>query len=130
MPASFAAAAAIAIGAALGALLRWGLTLALAPLSTQIPLGTLAANLVGGLLMGLVIGLLPTFQEMPVALQLALTTGFLGGLTTFSAFAGETVTLMLRGNRAWSAASIVAHVSGSLIATLAVVGLGRLALRH
>lgn len=127
MPASFATAA---IGAALGALACRGLTVALTPLSTHIPLGTLAANLIGGLLTGLVIGLLPAFSELPVPLQLALTTGFLGDLTKFSAFSGETVTLMLRGNWTWSAAIVVAHVAGSLLATLTGFGLVRLALRH
>ena len=122
-------ALAVALGAALGALSRWLLTIALAPVSGYIPLGTLAANLVGGLLMGIVIGLLPSFSELPVPLQLALTTGFLGGLTTFSAFAGETVTLLLRGNWLWSVAIIVAHVAGTLVATLVGVGLVRLALR-
>ena len=89
---SLASAAAIAGGAAIGALVRWMLTLALAPVSPPMPLGTLAANLIGGLLIGITIGLLDQFDSLPVTLRLALTTGFLGGLTTFSAFAGETVT--------------------------------------
>ena len=129
MPVTFATACAIALGAALGALARWGLSVALAPLSTQIPLGTLVANLVGGLLMGIILGVLPTFSQWPAPMQLAITTGFLGGLTTFSAFAGETVTLMLRGYVSWSIAIIVAHVAGTLLATLAGVGLVRLVLR-
>lgn len=129
MPATFATACAIALGAAVGALARWGLSIALTPMSTHIPLGTLVANLVGGLLMGIVIGALPAFSQWPAPVQLALTTGFLGGLTTFSAFAGETVTLILRGHWWWSIAIIAAHVAGTLLATLAGLGLVRLVLR-
>ncbi|MBN8481046.1 MAG: fluoride efflux transporter CrcB [Xanthomonadales bacterium] len=122
-------ALAIAFGAALGALSRWLLTIALAPMSGHIPLGTLAANLIGGLLMGIVIAVLPSFPNLPVPVQLALTTGFLGGLTTFSAFSGETVGLMLRGHWLWSAAIVVVHVAGSLFATLLGVALVRVVAR-
>lgn len=122
-------ALAIAFGAALGALSRWLLTIVLSPVSSYIPLGTLAANLIGGLLMGIVIGALPSFPNVPVPVQLGLTTGFLGGLTTFSAFSGETVGLMLRGHWSWSAAIVVVHVAGSLLATLIGVGLVRVVAR-
>jgi len=129
MPISLASAAAVAGGAALGGLVRWLLTLALAPMSPPMPLGTLVANLAGGLLIGITIGLLDQFDGLPMALRLALTTGFLGGLTTFSAFAGETVTLMLRGQWGWTTLIIVAHVLGTLLATLLGVGIARLLLR-
>ena len=119
-------ALAVALGAALGALSRWLLTIALAPVSGYIPLGTLAANLVGGLLMGVVLGLAPSFTNLSMPVQLALTTGFLGGLTTFSAFSGETVALALRGEWASTAAIVVLHVGGSLLATVLGVGLVRL----
>ena len=122
-------ALAIALGAALGALARWMLSIAFAPLSVAIPLGTLAANLVGCLLMGVVLGLAPSFTNLSMPVQLALTTGFLGGLTTFSAFSGETIALALRGEWASTAAIVALHVGGSLFATLLGVGLVRLVAR-
>ncbi len=121
-----ASAIAIALGAAFGALARWLLTLALAPMSTWMPLGTLAANLGGCLLMGIVLGLAPAFTNLSMPVQLALTTGFLGGLTTFSAFSGETIALALRGEWAATAAIVALHVGGSLLATMLGVGLVRL----
>ncbi len=122
-------ALAIALGAALGALARWLLAIALAPMSASIPLGTLVANLVGCLLMGVVLGLAPTFTNLSMPVQLAPTTGFLGGLTTFSAFSGETIALALRGEWASTIAIVVLHVGGSLFATLLGVGLVRLVAR-
>ena len=75
-------------GAALGAWLRWGLGIALNPLFPTVPLGTLAANLIGGLLMGLAMELLTRHAVLAPEAQLLVTTGFLGGLTTFSTFSG------------------------------------------
>ena len=129
MSISLASAVAVAGGAALGALVRWLLTVAFAATSPSLPLGTLIANLVGGLLIGITIGLLDPFDTLPVAWRLALTTGFLGGLTTFSAFAGETVTLMLRGQWGWTTLIVVAHVLGTLLASLLGVGIARLLVR-
>ena len=120
---------AVGVGAALGAWLRWGLSTWLNPRVSSFPLGTLAANLVGALVMGIAIGAFAHYETIPLAARLAITTGFLGGLTTFSAFSGETVGLILRGHYGWTALMIVAHVVGSLVLTLAGVGLVRLALR-
>ncbi|HEU4662879.1 MAG TPA: fluoride efflux transporter CrcB [Dokdonella sp.] len=108
----------IFVGAGLGALLRWALGLLLNPVFPTVPLGTLAANLVGGLLMGVVLGVFAELQTLPPALRLAATTGFLGGLTTFSTFSAEAVSLMLRQEYAWACALVAAHVGGSLVATL------------
>ena len=112
-------------GAAIGAWLRWGLGIALNPVFPTLPLGTLAANLLGGLVMGLAMGLFGQFQSLSPELRLFVTTGFLGGLTTFSTFSAETVTLMLRQQYAWTAAIIGAHLLGSLAMTLAGIGIVR-----
>lgn len=105
-------------GAFLGACLRYLFGLALNPVFPTIPLGTLAANLLGGLVMGLVLGAFTQFQTLAPETRLFVTTGFLGGLTTFSTFSGETVTLLLRQEYAWTAAIIGLHLIGSLAMTL------------
>lgn len=114
-----ASAFAVAIGAALGALLRWLLGLAFNPLIPSLPLGTLAANLVGGLLMGVAMALFAHHETVPLAWRLAVTTGFLGGLTTFSAFSGETVQLLERQQWNWAALLVTTHLGGSLLMTIA-----------
>ena len=87
---------AVAGGAGIGALLRWILGLGFDAVFPAIPLGTLLANVLGGFLMGLVIGSIDQFQTLPLEWRLALTTGLLGGLTTFSTFSGETLNHLLR----------------------------------
>lgn len=114
-------AVSIFIGAGLGALLRWWLGLALNPLFPTVPMGTLAANALGGLLMGVLMAVFAQYETLPLALRLALTTGFLGGLTTFSTFSAETSSLLLRGEYGWAGAIVAAHVGASLLATLAGV---------
>lgn len=118
-------AVSIFIGAGFGALLRWTLGLALNPLFPTLPLGTLAANVLGGLLMGLLMGIFAQYEALPLAMRLALTTGFLGGLTTFSTFSAETVTMLLRGQYGWASVAVAAHVGTSLLATLAGIALVR-----
>ena len=113
----------IFIGAGFGALARWALGLWLNPLFPTIPLGTLAANAIGGLLMGLALGLFAQFETLSPLLRLALTTGFLGGLTTFSTFSAETATLLLRAEYGRALSAIALHVGVSLLATLAGVAL-------
>lgn len=121
---------AVFVGAGCGALLRWVLSIGLNPLLPSLPLGTLAANVGGGLLMGIALGLFSQFQSVPLPVRLALTTGFLGGLTTFSTFSAEATTLILRSEYRWVCAVIVTHVCGSLLATLAGIGIVRLFVRH
>ncbi|MCK9540094.1 fluoride efflux transporter CrcB [Dokdonella sp.] len=120
---------AVGFGAFAGAIVRWGLGIALNPILPTLPLGTLAANLSGGLLMGAAMGVFAHFESLPVAWRLALITGFLGGLTTFSTFSGETVTLLLRQQYTWAAAIIGLHVAGSLAMTLAGIAMVRALLR-
>jgi CrcB protein len=115
---AFYALIAIGIGAALGAWLRWGFGLWLNPLLVELPLGTLAANLVGGYLIGLSVAFFELHQGLAPEWRLLIITGFLGGLTTFSTFSAETVTLLLRGQYAWGMAIIAAHLGGSLLMTV------------
>lgn len=121
----FTSLLAVGFGAFLGAVLRWMLGLLINPLFPTLPLGTLSANLLGGLLMGLAIGVFAQFDALPPAARLFFTTGFLGGLTTFSTFSAETVTLLLRQQYAWTAAIISVHVIGTLAMTVAGIGIVR-----
>ncbi|HEU4708921.1 MAG TPA: fluoride efflux transporter CrcB [Methylophilaceae bacterium] len=109
--------AAVGIGAAVGAWLRWGLSMWLNPLFDALPFGTLAANLFGGYLMGLALGLVGTGSSVSPEMRLFITTGFLGGLTTFSTFSAEAFHLFARGEYGWASAHMLAHVAGSLIMT-------------
>ncbi|MCU0775103.1 MAG: fluoride efflux transporter CrcB [Ideonella sp.] len=111
-------ALAVAGGAAAGALVRWGAGAALNPRWAGFPLGTLAVNLVGGLLVGIA---LAWFQSRPDEwLRLLVVTGFLGGLTTFSAFSVESLLLLQRGHWALALGHTAAHVAGALL--FAVIG--------
>jgi fluoride exporter len=116
---------AVGAGAATGAWMRWWLGILLNPVFPTIPLGTLAANLIGGFIMGMAMGFLSHYESLAPELRLLLTTGFLGGLTTFSTFSAETVTLISREQFGWTAVIVGSHVAGSLIMT----GLGILAMR-
>jgi CrcB protein len=105
---------AVAVGAALGAWLRWGLTLFLGQMHAHIQLGTLVANLVGGYLIGLALGFFDTMPALSPAWRLFVITGFLGGLTTFSSFSGEAMVLMQRGHYGWALAHSALHLLGSI----------------
>lgn len=111
----FSAFASVGIGATLGAWLRWALGIVLNPVFPTLPLGTLAANLAGGYLMGLAMGWFSHYESLAPEIRLFVTTGFLGGLTTFSTFSAETVTLISRQQYGWAATAVVVHVAGSLI---------------
>lgn len=119
---------AIAGGAATGAWMRWGLGLWLNPMFPQLPLGTLAANMLGGYLIGLAIAFFDLHQGLAPEWRLFLITGMLGALTTFSTFSAETVTLLMRGQYGWGAAIIAAHLTGSLLMT--VFGIYTMKLLH
>lgn len=113
--------AAICVGASLGALLRWWLGLALNSLFPTVPPGTLVANLVGGYLVGLAIAFFASYSAIAPEWRLLVITGFCGGLTTFSTFSAEIVTLLQQGRAAWVLAAAGAHLAGSVLATLAGV---------
>lgn len=108
---------AVGLGAALGAWARWLLGLALNPLFAMLPLGTLAANLVGGYLVGVAVGVFHINSGLPPALKLLVITGFLGGLTTFSTFSAEVVERLLAHQLGWALALACTHLAGSLLMT-------------
>ena len=108
---------AVGVGAAIGAWLRWGFGLWLNPALPELPLGTLSANLLGGYLIGLAVAFFMQHPELSPEWRLFIITGFLGGLTTFSTFSAETMTLLARGQYAWSMAIIATHLGGSLLMT-------------
>jgi CrcB protein len=109
---------AIAVGASLGAILRWWLSNALNALLPNLPLGTLAANLIGGYIIGLALAWFGTHPEVPPHWRALLMTGFCGGLTTFSTFSGELAVLLQEARYGWLAAALASHVGGSLVMTL------------
>ena len=108
---------AIGMGAALGAWLRWGLGLWLNPVFPTLPYGTLAANLLGGYLIGVAIAFFAQHPGLPPEWRLLAITGFLGGLTTFSTFSAEVFTLLSRGQAVWAMAAAGLHLFGSLAFT-------------
>ena len=110
---------AISLGASAGAISRWLLGIALNGLFPALPPGTLAANLIGGYLIGLALGVFAQHPGVAPEWRLLVMTGFLGGLTTFSTFSAEVTDLLQQGRLAWAVASIAAHVIGSLALTLA-----------
>jgi fluoride exporter len=112
-------AAAISFGAAAGALMRWQLGTKLNSLFPAIPPGTLAANVVGGYVIGLAIAYFAQASDIAPEWRLLIITGFCGGLTTFSTFSAEVVTLLQEGRLALAAGAVSIHVVGSLLATLA-----------
>jgi CrcB protein len=108
---------AISAGASVGAVLRWLLGMRLNALFPAMPLGTLAANLVGGYLIGLVLGWLNHHPELPPQVRLFLVTGFLGGLTTFSTYSAEVITQLHAGQLGSALLIAAAHLAGSFLLT-------------
>ncbi|MES1938687.1 camphor resistance protein CrcB [Salinisphaera sp. T5B8] len=117
---------AIAVGAACGANLRWLLGLGLNALFPALPPGTLVANLLGAGLIGMAIATFAALPELSPFWKLAIVTGFLGALTTFSTFSAEIVTQLQAGRLGWAFLGIAAHVVGSLVMT--GLGMGAVAL--
>ncbi len=110
---------AIALGSAFGGLLRWLLGLQFNSLFPTIPPGTLMANLLGGYIVGLAVAYFASVPEIAPQWRLLIITGFCGGLTTFSTFSAEVVSLIQQGRVAWAAGAIGVHLTGSLTMTLA-----------
>jgi len=114
--------AAISVGSGLGALLRWWLGMRLNAQFPPIPPGTLAANLIGGYVVGVAVALFATFSALAPEWRLFVITGFCGGLTTFSTFSAEVVTLLQQGRGSWALAAMATHLGGSLLMTLLGIG--------
>jgi len=120
---------ALCVGGSLGTLLRWWLGLMLNAHFPTIPPGTLAANLIGGYVVGVAVAVFATYTGIAPEWRLLVITGFCGGLTTFSTFSAETFTLLQQGRALWALAAMGAHLAGSLIMTGAGIGTVAL-LRH
>jgi len=114
--------AAVSVGSSLGALLRWWLGASLNAHFPPIPPGTLAANLIGGYVVGVAVAFFATYTAIAPEWRLLVITGFCGGLTTFSTFSAELVTLLQQGRATWALAAAAAHLGGSLLMTLAGIG--------
>ena len=110
---------AISLGSALGALLRWQLGMRLNEVFPTLPPGTLVANIIGGYIIGVAVAYFANASDIAPEWRLLIITGFCGGLTTFSTFSAEVVTLLQAGRIGWAATSIAVHVSSSLVATVA-----------
>ena len=108
----------ISVGAASGAVLRWLLGLGLNGLFPAIPPGTLAANLIGGYLVGIAMEWLSVPVGLAPEMRLLMMTGFLGGLTTFSTFSGEVARLLQQGRLAMAGIEVAVHVIGSVLLTV------------
>lgn len=108
---------AICLGACVGALTRWQLSLWLNTPGAFLPWGTLAANVLGGYLVGLVIALLQALPQLDPIWRLAVVTGFLGALTTFSTFSAEVVGLLTQGRLGHALVVASLHLAGSLTMT-------------
>lgn len=113
---------AISVGASTGAVLRWALSVRLNSVLPNMPLGTLTANLIGGYLVGVAIAWFAQHPSISPEWRLLITTGFLGGLTTFSAFSAEVVLLLQEQKLGWALGTLSAHVAGSLLMTALGVG--------
>jgi CrcB protein len=111
--------AAVGLGAALGAWLRWALALGLANLHPKIAGGTLVANLAGGYLIGVALAFFGAYPHLSPEWRLFVITGFLGGLTTFSTFSGEAMVLLQRADYGWALAHALLHLAGSIACCIA-----------
>jgi fluoride exporter len=110
---------AVAVGGALGCLFRWYLAIVLNRYFPSLPPGTLAANLIGCYVIGVALGVFTAHPSIPLEWRLFITTGFCGGLTTFSTFSAEVVMLMQTGRAGFALGAIGAHLLGSLALTFA-----------
>ena len=110
---------AVGAGAALGAWLRWGLSAALNHVFVNLPLGTLASNIIGGYLVGIAVAFFALRSDLPSEWRLFVITGILGGLTTFSTYSAEVTDLLMRGAYGHATTLALIHVAASIALTIA-----------
>lgn len=122
----FSSLLAVFIGGGLGSVLRWAVSIKMNPLHQHIPLGTLTVNLVGGFIIGLALALFTRMTHVDSSWKLLITTGFCGGLTTFSTFSLEVTYLLQDGRFIWAIANMLLNLAGSLAMTLLAFMLVRL----
>jgi CrcB protein len=108
---------AISLGASLGAIMRWVLGLVLDSMSVAITMGTLAANWIGGFLIGVAMAFFSAHTELSPQWRLLIITGFLGGLTTFSSFSAELTLMIQEGRLSIALITVMLHVMGSILMT-------------
>ena len=110
---------AVAVGGALGSLLRWLLGSRLNAFFLPLPLGTLAANLIAGYIIGAAIAIFARMPNLPGEWRLFVITGLMGGLSTFSTFSAEVANHLQSGEFGWAAGEVLIHVAGSVVMTFA-----------
>lgn len=111
--------AAVCVGGTVGCLLRWLLNIWFNGQPSPVPLGTLAANLIGGYIVGVAVAFFASNNTLEPEWRLLIITGFCGGLTTFSSFSAEVVAMLRQDRLFWACATIAVHVCGSLLMTFA-----------
>ncbi|ANY87776.1 MULTISPECIES: fluoride efflux transporter CrcB [Pseudomonas] len=111
----------VILGGSAGCVLRWVLGLRLNSLFSGMPMGTLLVNLIGGFIIGIAMAVFMKWPNLDPAWRLLITTGFCGGLTTFSTFSAEVVSMLMHGRIGWAMATVLTHVLGSLLMTFAGV---------
>jgi fluoride exporter len=109
---------AVGAGGALGSLLRWMLSLRMNPLFPNLPLGTLASNVIAGYVIGVAVAFFARYPNIATEWRLFVITGLMGGLSTFSTFSAEVVAQLQQGRLGWAAGEIAIHVGASLVMTL------------
>lgn len=108
---------AVMTGGAAGCVLRWWMGLRFNGVLAAMPLGTLLVNLIGGFIIGVALAFFARMPQLDSAWKLLITTGFCGGLTTFSTFSSEVVAMLQEGRPGWAVGTIAAHLAGSLLMT-------------
>jgi CrcB protein len=109
---------AVALGGALGSLLRWTLGVRFNASFPDVPLGTLLSNLSAGYVIGLAVAFFARYPDVPLEWRLFLITGILGGLSTFSTFSAEVTAHLQAGRVGWALGEIAVHVIGSVSMTM------------
>lgn len=109
---------AVFIGGGVGSVARWSVSMKLNSLSIHLPVGTLVVNLIGAFIIGLTLAIFTRITHIDPVWKLLITTGFCGGLTTFSTFSVEVVYLIQEGKLAWAAGTVLLNLAGSLVMTM------------